>query len=790
MVENTFDHSDMQRAISERSATAALRDSEERMRLATEATGVGIWELNLKTCDVHWDAQMFRLYGVQPTADGMVPYAVWSAAVLPGELLAQEQSMRETVRTKGRGRREFGIHRANDGEHRILQAVETVRLNARDEVEYVVGTNLDVTERKAEEAALHASEARFRTAVALNSSLIWTNNSKGMMEGEQPGWGAFTGQSRAEYQDYGWSKAVHPDDAQPTLDAWNAAVAGKRLFEFEHRVRRHDGQWRTCSVRAMPLLDDHGAIREWLGIHTDITELKQAAETLRKSEERAQSIIKSISDGFITMDTEWRIIYLSPRGADILAPLQLTSSSVLGKNFWDAIPGVAGTETETRYRRAMESQRTEAFELFYAPLNRWFDIRAYPSLQGMALYFLDTTDRKIAEETLRANERVLAEQAAALRSADRSKDEFLATLAHELRNPLAAIRNGLGVMRACADDPVVIGQSRNMIERQSAQLVRMVDDLMDVSRITRGKIELRRSRVELGSIVNSAVETSRTAIDAAGHELTIVMPPGPVFVDADATRLGQVLANLLHNSAKYSEPRGRIQLTCQCQQNDVILSVKDTGIGIAPEMRDKVFDLFTQINGSIEKPYGGLGIGLTLVKRLVELHGGTISVNSDGLGKGSEFVISLPGLVSAQEDCAEALDSKPSDQPAATYRILAADDNADSLEALKMLLEMANYTVLTANDGREALALAEEFRPDVILLDIGMPQLNGYDTCRMIRQKSWAKNTLLIALTGWGQREDRQRTKDAGFDYHLVKPVDVDDLIKLIVQALAASKSR
>jgi signal transduction histidine kinase len=375
--------------------------------------------------------------------------------------------------------------------------------------------------------------------------------------------------------------------------------------------------------------------------------------------------------------------------------------------------------------------------------------------------------------------RLRRESDQALKDADRRKDEFLATLAHELRNPLAPLRNGLQIMQLADGDRAAVEQARAMMERQLGQLVHLVDDLLDVSRISQGKIALRKERVELSRVVHQAVETSRPLIDGAGHDLIINLSPDRIFLDADVTRLAQVISNLLNNAAKYTERGGRISLTVERQRNDAVVSVRDTGVGIPAHMIPRVFDIFTQVDQSLERSQGGLGIGLSLVKGLVEMHGGAVEARSEGHGMGSEFVVTLPVVLSfsGSDRAEEASDRSP---PSVARRILVADDNRDSAMSLAIMLELMGNETQTSHDGLEALDAAAKFRPDVVMLDIGMPKLNGYDTAQRIRQQPWGKNLVLVALTGWGQEVEKRRSLEAGFDFHIVKPVDPAALEKLL----------
>lgn len=395
------------------------------------------------------------------------------------------------------------------------------------------------------------------------------------------------------------------------------------------------------------------------------------------------------------------------------------------------------------------------------------------------LEFLETISRyvTVAYERLRLINR--------LREADRRKDEFLATLAHELRNPLAPIRTGFQILRMAQGDRALAEQARAVMERQMQQLVRLIDDLLDVSRITRNKLELRKERVELERVVQHAVETSKPLIESAGHELTVRLPPEPMFLNADVIRLAQVLSNLLNNAAKYTEPGGKIWLTAERQGSDAVVSVRDTGVGIPSEMLPKVFEMFTQVDRSLERSQGGLGLGLSIVKHLAEMHGGSVEARSDGYGKGSEFQLRLPlALLRLAPPPGDACGD--SEQTGRLCKVLVVDDNRGAAEMLEMMLRIMGHDTRTAHDGVQAVEAAATFLPDIVLLDIGLPKLNGYEVARRIREQPWGKSMTLIALTGWGQEDDKRKSMEAGFDHHLVKPVDPTFLEKLLARACPA----
>jgi PAS domain S-box-containing protein len=381
----------------------------------------------------------------------------------------------------------------------------------------------------------------------------------------------------------------------------------------------------------------------------------------------------------------------------------------------------------------------------------------------------DATDRKLAER--------------ALLDADRRKDEFLATLAHELRNPLAPIRNALEIMRL-SKEPQSQEKARNMIERQLWQMVHLVDDLMDVSRITQGKVELRRERVDIAMAIQNAIDTSRPLIDARHHALDVRLPPAhTVFVYADVTRLIQIVANLLNNAAKYTPEGGHITLTVLEKNRQVLITIQDTGTGIPTEMLPRVFDMFTQVDRALERSQGGLGIGLALVKKLVEMHGGSVLARSPGLGEGSTFEVHLPALASSPwQEPGHIEESQPTPAKRSGPHVLVVDDNLDSAESLATLLALMGCETHTVHDGVEALKAAQTFQPDLVMLDIGLPLLTGHEVARRIREQPWGQMMTLVALTGWGQDEDRRKSRDAGFNHHMVKPVDLDALTELLAE--------
>jgi PAS domain S-box-containing protein len=510
------------------------------------------------------------------------------------------------------------------------------------------------------------------------------------------------------------------------------------------------------------------ARREGLSVYLrDITERKLADRDRRL----LAAIVESSEDAIISKDLDG-IIMSWNKGAQRI--FGYTAEEVIGRPITILIPPENHDEERLILSRLRRGERIETYECIRVTKDgRRLDISLTISpihdemgrFVGASKVARDITARKRAEQMLK--------------EADRRKDEFLATLAHELRNPLAPIRNGLQLMQMAGDNREVVEKARSVMERQLKQMVRLIDDLLDLSRISQGKVELRCERLDLAAIIQSAIETSRPLIDQAGHHLHLTLPEKPLFVNADMTRLAQVFSNLLNNAAKYTEKSGQIWLSARHEGAKAVISIRDNGIGIPPAMLPRIFEMFTQVDQSLEKSHGGLGIGLNIVQRLVEMHEGTVTAESEGYGHGSEFIVTLPVAPDQPEAGGDAV-SQGAKATTNKRRILVADDNLDIAESLAMMLQLEGNEVRLASDGQEAVELAEEYQPDVILLDIGMPRLNGYEACREIRRQPWSKNAVIFALTGWGQEEDLRQSREAGFNHHLVKPVEPSVLFKML----------
>jgi PAS domain S-box-containing protein len=613
-----------------------------------------------------------------------------------------------------------------------------------------------------------------------------------------------------------WARRIiHPDDFQQRNAAWRDALAHGRPLEAEVRLRRHDGVYRCFLVRAVPLKDEDGRVVEWTGSAVDIDDRKRIEHNLRflaqASAELAQltdfdETLKRVANLAVPHFADWTEVSLKephggvrrvtvhhaePRKVAHLGeidrrfpPLDTEGARKViatGEPVWIERVDEAALRAASRSEEHYEMLRALGLRSYICvPMRskaRILGALAFATAESGRCYTAHDLDvaKELSHRAAIAIEN--AELMGALREADRRKDEFLAVLAHELRNPLAPVRNAIEILRATQSPSPQLQWTHDVIDRQVRQMTRLVDDLLDVSRITTGKIELRSERIELSSAVRIALEASRPLIERGQHILTVQIPPEPIHLDADLARLAQVLSNLLNNAAKYTRPGGHIWLIAERNDGHVLLRVRDNGMGIPPPMLKRIFDMFTQVGGTSDHAQGGLGIGLTLVKRLVEMHGGEVQARSEGINKGSEFIVTLPTLreapppVDVNEDSAE-----PQVEP---RRILVVDDNRDAAESLSMLLHARGHDVRVAYDGLEAVGAAIAFQPDVVLLDIGLPKLYGYDAARRIRDAR-GNDVLLIAVTGWGQEEDRRRAKEAGFDHHLTKPVDPEAISRLI----------
>ena len=644
---------------------------------------------------------------------------------------------------------------------RYLHCAYTPETDAQGRVTGWVAAITDITERHRLEQALRESEARLRLALEDSPIVLfqhdrdlrytWIYNPTFDLPAER-----ILGRTDREV-------FPDPEDAGPVMAAKGRVVeTGQPARVRDLLIHAPDGRETWWDMTILPLRDDTGAVAGIRCLAVDVTDRKVADRLL----DRYRLLSQHAKDIVLFIRADGRIAEANDAA---VAAYGYDHDSLLGMTIFDLRdPETAGLILE-------QMIQADGHGITFETVHRRRDGSAFPvevSSRGAEVggerlllsIVRDVSERKRAEEELR--------------EADRRKDEFLATLAHELRNPLAPIRNAVEILRLKSPEDPHLEWARDVIGRQAQQLTRLVDDLLDVSRITRGRIELRRERTDLSAVLERALETSRPVIEAARHRLTVGFAGEPLPLLADPTRMAQILSNLLNNAAKYTRTGGHIRLSARRSGDQAVLQVEDDGIGIPREMLSRIFEMFSQVDTSLERAQGGLGIGLTIAKRLAEMHGGTLDAESGGPGAGSVFTLRLPlALEPAAAADPEAGGDRP---PPPALRILVVDDNQDSAESLAMLLRLRGHDVRTAHDGPTGLEAAGDHRAEVVFLDIGMPGMNGYDVARRLRERPDTRDVRLVAMTGWGQEEDRRRAREAGFDRHLVKPLDLGSLDELL----------
>ena len=781
-------------------AEAAVRDRESLLSLAFDAA-----DLMLFTWDIPKDRVERRMsrIPVLPSSNGVghgpTTFAEVIEVVHPDDRVRFEAAVRAALAGSGPYAQAYRVVQP-DGSVLWIEEQGRVSFDGIGRPVRLVGVATDVTARRAAERAVQESEARLRLALddareaeeaVRKSEELLTRAQRAARVGIWD-WNVVTGEANwteESWRLFGhppfsrpvthelWLESVHPDDRERMVAKVQEALRSGK-YAAEYRVRHADGTVRWVESRGETEFAPDGRPLRMLGTSRDVTERRVAEEKLRRREWELQTLADNSPDILTRFDPNLRHVFVN---AAVLKVTGRQREEYLGKTnrelgmpadlcqLWeDALRSVFGTGL----------QRSIEFAFPTAAGIRHYSARLVPEFgpEGTVEYVIsvthDVTDHKRYEETLRDQ--------------DRRKDEFLATLAHELRNPLAPIRNGLQILRLAPDGEDAL-EIREMMERQLAHMVRLIDDLLDVSRISRGKFELKRELVQVQDVLDHAIETSQPLIEAGRHELIIQPPNEPVWLDGDLTRLAQVVSNLLNNSAKYTPNGGRITLSAGFEGDNAIIRVTDNGSGISAEMLTQVFEMFTQVDRTLDRAQGGLGIGLSLVRRLVEMHGGTIAADSPGLGLGSVFTVRLPV---ALPPMTRSISATPPERPersstSSTLRVLMVDDSDDGATSLALLLQVWGHTTRIAHDGPQAIEAAREFRPDIVFLDIGLPVMDGYEVCRRLRDNPDLSRTIFVALTGWGGEEDKKRAQDAGFAFHLVKPVNpdqIEDVLKKTVE--------
>ena len=813
----------------------SLRDSEARFRSLMEQApfSIQVFDADGRTLRVNraWEdlwgatleelAQYNILHDAQLERMGVMPQIRAAFAGVPSTVPAIRYDPNETLPD---------ITRHDDPVRWVAAVAYPIRDDA-GVVRQVVLVHDDVTARHRAEDALRRSEERLRLALDAGRMGVWDWNVRtGGLEWSdslEPLHGLAPGTFEGTFEHF--VGLVHPDDRDGVAAAIQSALERRGSFQTEFRNRRGDGSVHWIAGSGQVLTDEAGEPVRMIGIGMDVTARRRREQTARFLSAASaalaeivdfESTLQKVAALAVPAFADWAAVdVLEPDGSlrrVAMAhhdPQRVADARALHRR-WpgrpDAPLGPAHIVRTGRPQLVQLDARMledavgdpEAREAIAALGLRSF-IGVPLTLRGKvrgAITFVTAESGRTSDEADLEVARELAHRTAVaienaelyeeMREADRRKDEFLATLAHELRNPLAPLRSGLDVLDVSGSMTPGSTQVRAMMGRQVEHLVRLVDDLLDVSRITRNRLELRREPLALADVIQSAVETSSPLIGRAGNPLTVDVPAAPIHVLGVRVRLAQVFSNLLNNAAKYTPAGGAITLRVAREGDRAVVRVRDRGLGIPADALDTVFDMFTQVHRATVQAQGGLGIGLTLVRRLVELHGGTVEAHSDGPGTGSEFVVRLPVLATGAEPAAPP--ARAAALPAAPRRVLVVDDNVDAARSLEMMLGLMGHDVRTSHDGPEALAQARAFRPELVLLDIGLPSMSGYDVCRALRAEPWGDEAVLVALTGWGQEEDRRRSDEAGFDDHVVKPVSAErlaDLLQRVRPGLSSGKS-
>ncbi|NML16516.1 hybrid sensor histidine kinase/response regulator [Azohydromonas caseinilytica] len=642
----------------------------------------------------------------------------------------------------------------------------------------------DVSEEMRAQEAAKLSEMRLKQLVSAIPQLAWMADPDGDVHWYNERWYAYTGTTLQQLRQEGW-RIVHDPRVLPEVVArWEHSIATGEPFEMTVPIRGQDGRFRPFYTLVAPLKDDDGRVLQWFGTNTDVTALHEAQASLRIAEERLRLATEAGSVGIWEVDLatgegtwsrEAMAILGTSRSAYSMADwaeiVDARDRQAAAQAWIEAIERGVPYDTEFRtHTKGADGQ--DRWVLSRGKVER--DAQGRP-LRGLGVA-LDITE-------LRRSQNALIESERRLRAADERKNEFLAMLAHELRNPLAPIRNALHILRSNGGEARRREQMLSLMERQTAHMVRLVDDLLEVSRITQGKIHLGKELVDLCQVVREAAETASSWREAGPLELALDLPEAPVLLQADPVRLAQIMGNLLHNACKYTPPQGHVRVQLGRDGAWAQLRVVDDGAGIPADMLERVFELFTQVPRPQARAQGGLGIGLALVRTLVELHGGRVWADSAGIGQGTTVTLRLPlALPGQDEPGAAAAEATP--DAALCRRILVVDDNQDAADTLAMMLRLEGSEVRIAYDGEQALALAEAFLPQVVLLDIGLPGISGHETAQRMRRQPWGRQAVLVALTGWGQAEDRRLAIRSGFDAHMAKPADPAQLLALLSSLL------
>ncbi len=761
----------------QKTAHARLQESEQRFRSLVHATSQAVWYADADGC-VLPDSLSSRAVTGLSEEEGR--NADWVKLLHPDDRQRAVEGWRRACLEGSYYENELRIRHV-DGHYRWI-SVRAVPVRHEDgSVREWIGTHTDITEQKETELALR--EARRRVQGILNSADIGTwvyDLSTNLVHGDANATRLFgVPENPAGVDAEAYFGKLHPDDVPPARERVANAIGKGEPYQEIYRVRAADGGWRFLHLRGAVEFAEDGTPLSMQGVALDVTAQRLMEEQLGQREARYKALFDTIEEGFYIIEliydkggavTDFRFIEANP-AAGRLNGLH----DVVGKTVREVFsePTLSWLKI---YDQVASTGRSTRFMDYSAGLGRWYDISVTriggAGSRQVALLFSDITESKHKEEEL-------ARMASDLAVANRRQGEFLAVLAHELCNPLAPIRSGLELIDLGTLPAERIREVHTIMRRQLDHLVHLVDELLDVARINSGKIELKCAHEHLQDIIKQAIDASRPALQERRHALVIDVETKPIWVFADRNRVAQILSNLLINASKYTPERGRIELRLRQENTMALIAVSDNGIGIAPEDHARLFEMFSQSGRGLAKSQGGLGIGLNLAKRLTEKHGGSLLAESAGVGRGSTFTVRLPVVGPRVPEDAAPVEAAEARAQQSGLRILLAEDNRDTSYVLQALLQASGNEVEVAHDGREALELALRRKPDLALLDLGMPEMTGFEVAQAIRQRSELSSVVLAALTGWGAAEDRERSRNAGFDFHLTKPVTIEALEEL-----------
>jgi PAS domain S-box-containing protein len=750
-----------------RHAWAMYEAGERRLKAAFAGARMGAWEWDMKTRVVRMTAQLAALYSFPPGTEAVMLSELWDR-VAPEYREPFQRKLTEALREGGPFEFDFMLLDGDEGPRRWLRMRGHPEFDRHGVLTRVYGVSFDISTQRADEERLSLSERRYRALVESTEALVWAADATGEIRPSGGEWERFTGTPRERLSGWGWLDFIHPDDRERIHRAWLDAIAAGVPITLNFRMQRRDEDYRIVQAHAAPLYDEHGNLQEWFGTTTDVTLQYEAQAAIEARSLRLTVAMQAAKIHILSVELpSWTLLFET--GGEPQITETITYDAALARVHHD------DSATLDRYMRSLAAGEEPGgpFEFRVQNLHgeQWMQGSALlqRSKDGQPLRIIgcliDITDRKSMELMLR--------------EAGRRKDEFLAMLAHELRNPLAPLRTAIALLQKDDEMHTHTRELISLMSRQVEHMTRIVDDLLEVSRITQGRIALQLEPILVGTAVYHAVEAIAGMVESRAQHIAVDVTDATAYVCGDVTRLSQILVNVLNNASKYTPEQGRITVSVNADDSWVAVIIADTGTGISSDLLPKVFELFSQGERTLDRSNGGLGIGLSLVKKLVEMHKGSIAVQSPGPGLGTTVTVRLPRLHHHERHSARALSDTPAPETRQALRILVVDDNRDAADSLAMLCESEGHVARVAYSSAEALDAAPPFLPDVALLDIGLPDIDGYELARRLRRKG-DRAPLLIAITGYGQAEDRLRAQSAGFDYHFVKPVNVESLLKLL----------